>query len=212
MLMLSGLFIMAVAMAFLSAADLGISPVQSLAYVISNRFPDFISFGVASGVWNIMLVGVQIAILRRRFKLWELLQIPLSLYFAVVVDLARKLVTVTPDTYVERIVTMLFGVLVLAFGIFLTVEGKLVMNSGEATVKAISTVSGKSFGTLKVIFDLSIVASAVIASFAFFGRFRFDMIGIGTLCSALFTGFLVKGMSRLKDLAVSKNDNEGKRL
>lgn len=204
MLMLSGLFIMAVAMAFLSAADLGISPVQSLAYVVSNKFPDFISFGVASGVWNIMLVGVQIAILRRRFKLWELLQIPLSLYFAVAVDLTRKLVTVTPDTYVERILTMLFGVLVLAFGIFLTVEGKLVMNSGEATVKAISTVSGKSFGNLKVIFDLSIVASAVVASIIFFGCFRFDMIGIGTLCSALFTGFLVKGMSKLKEYVNSK--------
>ena len=199
LLMLAGLFFMAVAMAFLSVANMGISPVQSLAYVISSKFSDVISFGVASGIWNIMLVGVQILLLRRNFKLWELLQIPLSLYFAVVVDLARKIVTLNPDTVLGRILTMAAGIAILAFGIFLTVEGKLVMNSGEATVKAIAAITKKNFGNVKVIFDLSIVSSAVIASFIFFGRFRFDMIGIGTLCSALLTGFLIKALSRLKE-------------
>ncbi len=101
-LMLTGLFVMALAMAFLSAANLGISPVQSLAYVISNKFPDVISFGTASGVWNIILVGVQILLLRRKFKLWELFQIPLSLYFAVAVDLARKIVTLAPSSMPQR--------------------------------------------------------------------------------------------------------------
>ena len=198
-LMLSGLFIMALAMAFLSAADLGISPVQSLAYVLSNKFPDFLSFGVASGAWNIILVVVQIALLRRNFRLWELLQIPLSLYFAVVIDLARKIVTVSPETYPARILTMLLGIVILAFGISLTLRGNLVMNSGEATVKALAEKTKKSFGNVKVVFDLSIVASAVAASFIFFGRFRFDMIGIGTLCSACMTGFLVKGMTKLME-------------
>ena len=40
-LMLLGLFVMAVAMALLSAVDMGISPVQSLAYVISQKIPDY---------------------------------------------------------------------------------------------------------------------------------------------------------------------------
>lgn len=198
-LMLTGLFTMAVAMAFLSAADLGISPVQSLAYVISNKFPDVLSFGAASGAWNMILVVVQIALLRREFKLWELLQIPLSLYFAVVIDLARKIVTVSPDTFFTKILTMLLGIVILAFGIALTVRANLVMNSGEATVKAIAEKTKKSFGNVKVVFDLSIVASAAAASFIFFGRFRFDMIGIGTLCSACMTGFLVKGMTKLME-------------
>ncbi len=198
LLMLSGLFLMAVAMAFLSASDMGISPVQSLAYVISKRFPNFITFGVASGVWNFILVGAQILLLRRSFKLWELLQIPMSIYFAVAVDFARKIVTISPETIPTRVVTMATGVVILALGIFLTVEGKLVMNSGEATVKAISSITKKNFGNVKVIFDLSIVASAILASFIFFGKFRFDMIGVGTICSALFTGFIVKGLSRLK--------------
>ncbi len=72
------------------------------------------------------------------------------------------------------------------------------MNSGEATVKAISSITHKNFGNVKVAFDLSIVASAVIASFILFGSFRFDMIGIGTLCSALFTGFIVKALTGVK--------------
>ena len=197
-LKLSGLFIMAVAMAFLTASDMGISPVQSLAYVISQKLSDVITFGVASAVWNFILIAIQIILLKRNFRLWELLQIPMTLYFAGVIDFARKFVTIAPVTYTERLAVMLLGVFVLSFGIFLTVEAGLVMNSGEATVKAIAAKTKKSFGTVKVLFDVSIVLSAVIASFIFFGKFRFDLIGIGTLCCALLTGFIIKGFVKVK--------------
>lgn len=197
-LMLLGLFIMAVAMAILSAADMGISPVQSFAYVISQRIPNTITFGTASAIWNFILLGTQIALLRRKFKLWELLQIPLTLYFAVAIDFARKIVILSPETLVSRFIVMLVGVTVLALGIFLTVEAGLVMNSGEAAVKAISKTAKKPFGTVKVIFDVSVVFTASVASVLLFGKFRFDLIGIGTLFCALFTGFIIKGLTKLK--------------
>lgn len=200
--MLLGLFVMAIAMAFLSAANMGISPVQSLSYVVSQKIPHIISFGAASAIWNFILIAIQLILLRRDFRLWELLQIPLTLYFATVIDLARKIVTITPDTFLQRIAVMLSGVVILAIGIFLTVEAGLVMNSGEAAVRAIAKKTGKPFGSVKTVFDLSIVAAASVASVIFFGSFRFDMIGIGTLCSAVFTGIIIKGISKLKGLLV----------
>ena len=197
-LMLLGLFVMAVAMALLSAADMGISPVQSLAYVISQKIPDVITFGTASAIWNFILLVIQLVLLRRKFRLWELLQIPLTLYFAAVIDLARKIVTVSPEVFSERFIIMLSGVVVLSLGILLTVEAGLVMNSGEATVKAISQTLNKPFGTVKVLFDIVIVASASAATVLFFGKFRFDMIGIGTLSCALLTGSIIKVLTKLK--------------
>lgn len=198
LLMLVGLMVMAVAMAFLSAAGLGISPVQSLSYVISCKFPSFITFGTASAIWNLVLVAVQILLLRKEFRLWELLQIPLTLYFAVVIDLAKAVIALSPAGMTGRVAVMLCGVVILAFGIFLTVEGDLVMNSGEAAVKAIAYKTKKNFGTIKVFFDSGIVLMAIIASFVFFGEFRWDMVGIGTLCCAFLTGFVIKGFSKLK--------------
>lgn len=200
--MLVGLFVMASAMAFLSVAGLGISPVQSLAYVISCKFPDVITFGTASAIWNMILVVVQILLLRKEFRLWELLQIPLTLYFAVVIDLAKGFVTIAPVGMTARVMVMLLGVAVLAFGIFLTVEGNLVMNSGEAAVKAIAKKAKKSFGNVKVVFDIGIVLTAIVTSLLLFGEFRWDMVGIGTLCSAFFTGFVIKGLGKLKGLLI----------
>lgn len=201
-LMLLGLFIMGIAMALLTAADMGISPVQSLAYVISQKIPHVLTFGLASMIWNFILLGIQIALLRREFRLWELLQIPLSLYFGVVIDLARKIVTVSPETMASRLFTMLFGVVVLAVGILLTVEAGLVMNSGEATVKAIAKKLSKPFSTIKVAFDVTIVLSASVACFLLFNGFRFDMIGIGTLSCAVLTGVIIKGLNKLKGYVI----------
>ncbi len=198
--MLVGLFIMAIAMAFLSAAGLGISPVQSLSYVISCRFPKVISFGTASAIWNLILVAVQVLVLKKEFRPWELLQIPLTLYFAVVIDLAEVIIAIAPVGIVARILTMLLGVVVLAIGIFFTVEANLVMNSGEAAVKAIAKQTKKEFGSVKVVFDTTIVVAALLASVVLFGEFRWDMVGIGTVCCALFTGFLVKGIGKLRGL------------
>ena len=90
---------------------------------------------------------------------------------------------------------VLVGTVVLGFGITLSVIADQIMNSGEAFVKAISDVTQKEFGSIKVGFDVSCVVIALVLSLFFFEG---SIVGTreGTIIAALCTGFVVKFFSR----------------
>mgnify|MGYP007050609953 CR=1 FL=1 len=60
---------------------------------------------------------------------------------------------------------------------------------GEGIVKAISQVSHRRFGTVKVLFDLTLVAVSISLSFLFFHKL--SGLGIGTLITAVIVGRFV---------------------
>ena len=87
------------------------------------------------------------------------------------------------------------GIVILGFGISLSVIANVIMNSGEAFVKAVSDTTNKEFGDVKIFFDILCVVVALILSPIFFG---FTIVGTreGTIISALFTGIIVKFFCR----------------
>lgn len=95
------------------------------------------------------------------------------------------------NNYIVRLVLVVTGVVILAFGISLSVIANVIMNSGEAFVKAISDKSNKNFGNIKIGFDICCVIIAIIMSLILF---QGKIIGTreGTIISALITGLFVK--------------------
>ena len=73
----------------------------------------------------------------------------------------------------------------------LSVIANVVMNSGEAFVKALADSLHKNFGNLKVFFDVSCVVTAVILSLVFFNM-KIEGTREGTIVAALLTGIVVK--------------------
>ncbi len=184
-----GLFFSGLGIAFSKHADLGISTVSSIANVLSVKF-DFISFGMWSTISNCAFVLGQIIILRKNFKLFQLMQIPMSFLFGIFTDIGLYIVSFIPTpNYAVRMALTIAGIFILAFGIALAVVANVLFNSGEGLVKAISDVSGKDFGKVKVGFDIACIAIAAVLSMIFFG----EIVGIreGTLLAAVFTGFIV---------------------
>ena len=184
-----GLFFSGLGIAFSKHADLGISTVSSIANVLSVKF-DFISFGMWSTISNCAFVLGQIIILRKNFKLFQLMQIPMSFLFGIFTDIGLYIVSFIPTpNYAVRMALTIAAIFILAFGLALAVVANVLFNSGEGLVKAISDVSGKNFGKVKVGFDIACVAIAAVLSMIFFG----EIIGIreGTLLAAVFTGFIV---------------------
>ena len=90
-----------------------------------------------------------------------------------------------------QILFVLTGVIILSFGISLSVIANVIMNSGEAFVKAISDKSGKNFGNIKIGFDVCNVVLSLILSMLFFNG---AVIGTreGTIITAILTGMVVK--------------------
>ena len=75
-----GLFFAAIGVAFTKHGELGVSPISSVANVLSCKFSTF-SLGTWLIIWNCILIVGQIVVLRKKFQLIQLLQVPLSFLF-----------------------------------------------------------------------------------------------------------------------------------
>ena len=190
-LFMISLFFSALGVAFTKHGELGVSPISSVANVMSCKFPS-LSLGTWLIIWNCFLIAGQIVILRKKFQLIQLLQIPLSFLFGWFTDLGMWIVSFIPvNSYLMRIVMVLVGIVILGFGISLSVIANVIMNSGEAFVKAISDTFNRNCGNVKIVFDVLCVVFSLVLSLVFF-NFRIVGTREGTVISALLTGVVVK--------------------
>lgn len=194
-LFIISLFFSALGVAFTKHGELGVSPISSIANVMSCRFT-FFTLGTWLIIWNCLLILGQILILRSKFQPIQLLQIPLSFLFGWFTDLGMQIVSFIPvNSYLQSLGMVLVGILILGFGVSLSVIANVIMNSGEAFVKAISDTLHKEFGNVKVVFDVMCVLLSLVASLLLFD---FIIVGTreGTILSALLTGLVVKFFNR----------------
>ena len=189
------LFFAALGVAFTKHAELGVSPISSVANVMSCKYSS-LSLGTWLIIWNCILIVGQILILRRKFQLIQLLQVPLSFLFGWFTDFGMWIVSSIPvNSYPILLIMVVVGIVILGFGISLSVIANVIMNSGEALVKAVSDTMNREFGDVKILFDILCVVMALILSLIFFD---FTIVGTreGTIISALFTGVIVKFFGR----------------
>lgn len=193
-LFIISLFFSALGVAFTKHGELGVSPISSVANVMSYQFSS-LSLGTWLIIWNCILIVGQILILRKKFQLIQLLQVPLSFLFGWFTDLGMWMVSFIPaNTYPIRLAMVVIGIVILGFGISLSVIANVIMNSGEAFVKAVSDMMNKDFGNIKIGFDVLCVIVSLVLSLIFF---HFTIVGTreGTIISALLTGIVVKFFS-----------------
>ena len=189
-LFIVSLFFAALGVAVTKHGELGVSPISSVANVLSYQFT-VLSLGEWLIVWNCVLILGQVVIRRRDFAPIQLLQVPLSFLFGWFTDFGSWCVSGIPaESYLLRLALVLGGTVILGFGIALAVLANVVMNSGEAFVKAMSDKLWMNFGNVKIGFDISCVVWAVMLSLAFFH----SVVGTreGTVIAALLTGQIVK--------------------
>ena len=188
-LMLAGIAVMALGIDLVVKGNLGNSPISACPYVMSHVLPD-ISFGTLMLVWQCLLVATQIAILRRDFRPIDLLQLPVSVFFGLCIDVFVVLLApLSVPSYLSAWLYLVVGILVLAAGIVMTVVSGTVMNCGEAVVQAVVAKTGIRFGTVKVSFDLTCAIVATVLGLAFLGYV--EGVREGTVVCAVFTGMVV---------------------
>lgn len=186
---LVGLFISSLGVSLITKADLGTSPISAIPYVLSLHFP--LTLGQFTVAFSLFLILLQLLMLRRRFKAEHLLQIPISVAFGAFIDLTMVLLDfLEPQAYPAKVVSLLIGCVVLAFGVFLEVLGDVAMLPGESFVRAVVSIWKTDFGTTKICFDVSMTVIAVAASFVLAGL----LTGVreGTLIAALLVGFIAR--------------------
>lgn len=186
-----GLLIAGIGVAVTKKGELGVSPVSSVANVLSLKYTT-LTLGNWLIIWNSILILGQIVILRRKFQPFQLLQVPMSFLFGYFTDFGMWIISsIEVDIYLMRLAMVLLGTVILGFGISISVIANLILNSGEAFVKALSDTTHKEFGNLKIGFDITCVMLAVILSLIFFEG-KIEGTREGTIIAALFTGFVIR--------------------
>ncbi len=191
-----GLMIAGFGVAITKKGELGVSPVSSVANILSLKF-DSLTMGNWLIIWNCLLIVGQILLLRKKFQIYQLLQIPLSFLFGAFTDIGLKILSGIPvNNYAVQMVFVLLGTAVVALGVSVSVKADVIYNSGEAFVKAISSTFHLEFGNVKIGFDVSCVILSVLLSLMFFS-FRIEGTREGTIIAAFLTGIFVKLFTKM---------------
>lgn len=187
-----GLLLLAFGVAISVNSDLGVSPVNSLPYVISRIVN--VQLGTCVTVVFCSYILLQILILRREFQLVNLLQILFSTIFGYFVDFAKWTVgDFALPGYVGRLAMLAVSILFIALGILLYMEAELVPMPMEGLTAAVAKKLGKPFPTMKTIIDCIVVAAGIVLCFLFLGGL--DGIREGTVITAVVAG---KGIALLR--------------
>ena len=189
-----GVIINSFGVAFITKSALGTSQISSVPYVLSLKFPA-LSFGAFTFIMNMGFILLQVIILKKDFHPIQFLQVGANIIFSLVIDLGMVVLGFfQPETLAARLVSLLAGCVVLAFGICVEVAPNILFVPGEGLVNAISSKSGMKFGTAKICFDVTLIVVAGLLSFIFFGRL--NGVGLGTVISALAVGKIVNVLNR----------------
>lgn len=184
-----GIFTMTIGVALSVKSNLGVSPVSSIPYTMTCIWG--IEMGKATIIFHCFLVLLQMILLRRNFKLINLLQVLVGIVFGYFTTFCNWGVSFlpTPENLVIRLLMMLISTVIIAFGIFMYLPPNIMPLAGEGAMKAVSDVTGIAFPKVKVGFDITMVVISLISCLIFIKGL--GSVGIGTIVAAFLVGSIL---------------------
>lgn len=192
-----GLVFVALGVGLSIKSNLGISPPSCPPAILNLRWTA-ISVGTFTWMMHLLFILLQVLILRKRFRLSFLMQIPAAFVFGYLCDAAIWIFDagVPATRYGLQLLLSLAAVVTTAVGIKLEVLGGAWMLAGDKTVAVLAEESRRPFGTVKVLFDVGLVAGTALLAWLFFGVLTGNgntvIIREGTLILAVLTGLCMR--------------------
>ncbi|MBO4625354.1 MAG: hypothetical protein J5646_07690 [Bacteroidales bacterium] len=193
-----GLIFVALGVGISIKSNLGIAPPSCPPTILNLRWTA-ISVGTFTWMMHLVFIAAQALILRKRFRLRYLMQIPAAFVFGYMCDASIWLfdALASPAThYTVQVLLSLLAVVLTAIGIKLEVVGDGWILAGDKIVAVLADVFRTPFGTMKVIVDVALVVfTAAFAWFSFgllTGNGSTVVIREGTLILALLTGICMR--------------------
>lgn len=184
-----GLLLTGIGIAMTIKSDIGSTPMSIAPLVLSNVIP--VSFGMMNFIWSLSFVFGQMILLGKGFTKDQYFQFLVCPLFGFFIDFGLFIFKdYTPYFYMEKLLVLLIGCILLALGIYMQVMAKVIINPGEGIVRAIAYRAKIKFGNAKIYFDIGVLTIGVLLSIILLGRVV--GVGVGTLIIALGTGSIVK--------------------
>lgn len=199
---ITGLLVLALGLTLNTKAGLGVSPIISVSYSISEIFNH--NFGNMTLVlYSIFVViqmllhlikGIKSVSARSSLKtvlLMDFLQIPLSIIFtrflnvfaATIPDLASLGLSTTAELSI-RFIVLFCAIICTGIGAAMSLNMRIVPNPGDGIVQTIADAIHKKVGITKNCFDLTNITITLLISLLCTGH----IVGIGTILAMIGVG------------------------
>ena len=185
-----GLFIISFGIALSTKANMGITAISSIPFVLNLSFPA-LTMGQFTMIIQACYIVIQIFILRKNFKIFDCLQLIIVVIFGYFVDFSLFLVSwLNPEVYVVKWIICIISMFIIAFGLNFEVRASVLMVASDALISVISDVYNIEFGKVKVAFDCVQVGITLIIC----ATVLHQLAGIreGTVAAAIFVGMISK--------------------
>jgi uncharacterized membrane protein YczE len=191
----SGLLIMTMGVALSVKSNLGVSPVSSIPYTMTCVWG--IEMGQATILFHAALVLIQIIILRKKFKIKNLLQILIGVVFGYFTTFCNYLVSFlpTPENLAIRLGMLLVSVVLVAIGLFFYVPANIMPLAGEGTMLVFANITHKEFSKVKICFDVSMVVISLTT--CLIALHKLGSVGLGTVIAAVLVGVVLGFITKL---------------
>ena len=166
----------------------GVSMVVAPAYIIYlklNEFLPWFTFGMSEYCLQGALL-IACCIIMKRFKWKYLLSFVTAILYGICID-AWRLVFGTDiyDAMWHRCFALISGMVICGFSIALFLRTYLPQEAYDLFVKELYEKTRASLTKIKWLYDITSLLVAIMLMLLLFGRFSWDMIGVGTLIITL---------------------------
>lgn len=185
-----GMFILAIGLTLNTKANLGVSPIISVPYSISQITG--LNFGDLTFVVYAIFVVVQI-IIHIRLKnhkriVSDILQLPLSLIFTRLLNIFSTYIP-TAQKLGIRFIVLTLAIICTGVGAAMSLSMQLVPNPGDGIVQSLAEGFNKSVGLTKNLFDCFNLCITLCISI--FIAHQIVGVGIGTVIAVLGVGRVI---------------------
>ena len=199
---IGGLLIMTFGVAVSIRSDLGVSPISSIPYTLTCVAG--MDMGLSTTVCSIAFIIMQVIILRKDFKLYDLLQLPVSIMFGAFMSFCTGLTVYMPEpgNFAMKILMMLVSTVIVAIGVYMYVSSGYITLPTEGIMIAVVRVWKFQFGSVKRAFDISMVVISAVTCLICIKEL--GSVGIGTIISAVLVGTEIKLLTKWTGKAKDK--------
>lgn len=183
---LLGNLILAFGVCLNTKTSLGVSPVTSVPFNLSQILP--IPFSFINFAYLCFLILVQFALLRKASSLTQFSQILASFLLSFFIQIFDPILLV-PDHLVWRVLALCLGIVATGIGVSLSVGMRVIPISGDALADVIGRITGRGFGFGKNVLDAVSITVSILLGLIFKGSLL--GIGPGTVLAMICTGRVV---------------------
>lgn len=190
---LLGLLILALGITLNTKTGLGVSPIVSVPYSISQIWS--LNFGNMTLVIYCIFVLAEFLLKGKNAKIYDILQIPLAIVFTRFMNLFSNLFDVKLELFWQNMLLLIMAVILTGVGAAMSLNMRIVPNPGDGIVQAISDFIHKEVGFTKNCFDLFNISITFLVGMIFRGKLI--GIGVGTVVAVIGVGRAVAGFNYL---------------